>query len=110
MFLYSLVDFLRLFSGVLYPIIYLQLVIIRYTIKSKLVYTNIIYIALSYRHTLYIKVAHTNYLANSLNIYTGETLVPSSGTLSSYLSINKKPYYSSSLFLNKSIDLTSISL
>ena len=75
-----------------------------------MVYTNIIYIALSYRRTLYIKVAYTNYLTNSLNIYTSKTPVFNFSTLSSYLSIDKKPYYNSSLFLNKSIDTTSISL
>ena len=69
-----------------------------------------IYVALSYRHTLYIKVTHTNYLAGSLNIYTGKTLVPDFGALSNHLSIDGKLYYNSSLFLNKSIDLTSISL
>ena len=68
------------------------------------------YITLSYRCTLYIKVAYTNYFAGSLNIYTGKTPVFNSGTLSSYLSADKKPYYNSSLFLNKSINLTSISL
>ena len=73
-------------------------------------YTDIIYIALSYRHTLYIKVAYTNYLTGSLNIYIGKTLVFNSSTPFSYLSANKKLYYNSSLFLNKSIDLTSISL
>ena len=73
-------------------------------------YTNTIYIALSYRRTLYIKVAYTNYFAGSLNIYTGKTLVFNFSTLSSHLSANKKPYYNSSLFLNKSIDLTSINL
>ena len=73
-------------------------------------YTNIIYIALNYKHILYIEVAYTNYLASSLNIYTGKTLVFNSGTLSSHPSINKKPYYNSGLFLNKSIDPTSISL
>ena len=73
-------------------------------------YTNIIYIALSYRRTLYIEVAYTNCLAGSLNIYTGKILVPNSGVSSGYLSTNKKLYYNSSLFLNKSIDPTSISL
>ena len=68
------------------------------------------HIALSYRHTLYIKVAYTNYLTGSLNIYIGKTPVPNSGTLSGHPSINKKPYYNSGLFLNKSIDLTSIGL
>ena len=73
-------------------------------------YTDIIYIALSYRRTLYIEVTHINYFAGSLNIYIGKTLVPNSSTLSSYLSADGKLYYNSGLFLNKSIDLTSISL
>ena len=73
-------------------------------------YTDIIYIALNYRRTLYIKVAYINYLAGSLNIYTGKTPVFNFGALSSYLSVDKKLYYNSGLFLNKSIDLTSIGL
>ena len=73
-------------------------------------YTDIIYVALSYRRTLYIKVAYTNCFISSLNIYAGKTLVLNSSVLSSYPSTDKKPYYNSSLFLNKSIDLTSISL
>ena len=73
-------------------------------------YTNIIYIALSYRHTLYTEVAHTNCLAGSLNIYIGKTLVLNSSTLSSHLFTDGKPYYNSSLSLNKSINPTSISL
>ena len=73
-------------------------------------YTNIIYIALSYRHTLYIEVTYTNCLTGSLNIYASKTLVFNFGALFSYLSANKKLYYNSSLFLNKSIDLTSIGL
>ena len=56
------------------------------------------------------EVTHTNYLASSLNIYIGKTLVPDFSTLSSHLSADKKLYYNSSLFLNKSIDLTSIGL
>ena len=72
--------------------------------------TNAIYIALSYKHTLYIKIAYTNYFASSLNISTGKTLVPNFSILFTYLSAGKKLYYSSSLFLNKSINLTSISL
>ena len=68
------------------------------------------HIALNYRHILHIEVAYTNYLASSLNIYIGKTLVPDSNTLSSHPSADKKLYYNSSLFLNKSIDLTSISL
>ena len=68
------------------------------------------HIALNYRRTPRIEVAYTNYLASSSNIYTGKTPVPNSSTSSGHLSIDKKPYYNSSLFLNKSIDLTSISL
>ena len=73
-------------------------------------YTDIIHIALSYRHTLYIKVAYTNYLTGNLNIYIGKTLVFDSSALFSHLFINRKLYYNSSLSLNKSIDLTSINL
>ena len=73
-------------------------------------YTDIIYITLSYKHTLYTEVAHTNCFTSSLNTYTGKTLVSNSSTLSSYLSVNKKLYYNSSLSLNESINLTSISL
>ena len=67
-------------------------------------------IILNYKYTLYIKVAYTNYLAGSLNIYTGKTLVPNFSTPSSHLSADKKLYYNSNLFLNKSINPTSISL
>ena len=73
-------------------------------------YTNIIYIALSYRYTPYIKVAYINYLTSSLNIYIGKTLVFNSGTLSSHPSTDRKLYYNSSLSLNESIDLTNIGL
>jgi len=72
--------------------------------------TNIIYITLSYKRTPRIGVAHTNYLTSSLNIFIGKTPVPSSSILFTYLSIDRKPYYNSSLFLNRSIDPTSISL
>ena len=68
------------------------------------------YTTLSYRRTLYIKVAYTNCFAGSLNIYIAKTLVFDFSTLSSHLSTDKKPYYNSSLSLNESIDLTSISL
>jgi hypothetical protein len=74
------------------------------------VYIYIIYITLSYRRTLYIEVVYTNYLTGSLNIYIGKTPVSNSSTLSGHLFIDGKLYYSSSLSLNKSIDLTSISL
>ena len=56
------------------------------------------------------EVAHTNCLTGSLNIYIGKTAVFNSSTLSSHPSADKKLYYNSSLFLNKSIDLTSIGL
>jgi hypothetical protein len=72
--------------------------------------TNIIYIALSYKRTLYIEVAHTNYLISSSNISIGKTPVPSSSVPFTYLSIGRKPYYNSSLSLNRSIDPTSIGL
>jgi hypothetical protein len=74
------------------------------------VYIYIIYIALNCRRTLYTEIAHTNCFASSSNTYTGKTLVPNFSTLSSHPSIDRKPYYSSSLSLNKSIDLTSIGL
>ena len=73
-------------------------------------YTDAIYITLSYRHILYTEVAYINCFANSLNIYIGKTLVPNSSTPSSHLSADRKPYYNSGLFLNESIVLTSIGL
>jgi hypothetical protein len=75
-----------------------------------LLYTNAINTALSYKRILYIEVAYTNCLASSLNTFTDKTLVPSSSALFTYLFINRKLYYNSSLSLNKSIDLTSTSL
>ena len=72
--------------------------------------TNAIYIALSCKRTLHTEVAYTNCLIGSLNISVGKTLVPSSGVLFTYLSIGRKLYYSGSLSLNGSIDLTSINL
>ena len=56
------------------------------------------------------EVAYTNCLTGNLNIYISKTLVFNSSTLSSHPSADKKPYYNGSLFLNKSIDPTSISL
>ena len=73
-------------------------------------YINIIYIALNYRRTPRIKIAYTNYFTSSLNIYIGKTSVPNSSTPSSHPFTDKKLYYNGSLFLNKSIDPTSISL
>ena len=73
-------------------------------------YTNIIYIALSYKRIPYTGVAYTSYLASSLNISIGKTLVPSSSVPFTHLSIGRRPYYNGSLSLNRSIDPTSISL
>ena len=75
-----------------------------------MVRTDIIYITLSYKHTPRIGVAYTSYFAGSLNISIGKTLVSSSGVPFAYLFIGGKPYYSSSLSLNKSINPTSIGL
>jgi hypothetical protein len=72
--------------------------------------TNAIYITLSYKRTPRIGVAYTSYLTSNLNISIGKTLVPSSSVLFAYLSTGRKPYYNSSLSLNRSIDPTSISL
>jgi hypothetical protein len=71
--------------------------------------TNIIHIALSCKHTLRTEVAHTNCFISSLNTSVGKTPVPSSSILFTHLSISRKPYYNSSLSLNRSIDPTSIS-
>jgi len=74
------------------------------------VHTYIIYITLNYKRTLYIEVAYTSCLANSLNIFISKTLVPSSGVLFTRPFIDRKLYYNSSLSLDKSIDPTSIGL
>ena len=73
-------------------------------------YTNTTHVALNYRRTLYMEVAYTNCLTSSLNIYIGKTLVFNFGTLSSHPSTDGELYYSSSLLLNKSIDLINIGL
>jgi hypothetical protein len=62
------------------------------------VHTNIINAALSYKRIPRTKVAHTNYLASSLNTFIDKTLVPSFGALFTYLSIDRKLYYNNSLF------------
>jgi hypothetical protein len=72
--------------------------------------TNTIYIALNCKRTLYTEVAYTNYLISSLNTSVGKTPVPSSSVPFAYPSADGKPYYNSSLYLNKSIDPTSIGL
>ena len=73
-------------------------------------HTHITNITLSYRRIPRREVAYTSYLASSLDIFIGKTLVPSSNVPFTYSSIDKKLYYSSGLSLNRSIDLTSISL
>ena len=73
-------------------------------------YTYITNITLSYRRIPRTEVAYTNYLISSLNIFVGKTPVPSSNVPFTYPSIDKKPYYSGGLSLNRSIDPTSISL
>ena len=60
-------------------------------------YTYTINITLNYRRIPRTEVAYTNYLISSLNIFIGKTPVPSSGVPFTYPSIDKKPYYSSSL-------------
>ena len=56
------------------------------------------------------EVVYINCLTGSLNIYIGKTPVFNFSTPSSHPSMDKKLYYNSGLSLNKSIDLTSISL
>jgi hypothetical protein len=68
------------------------------------------HITLNCKRTPRTEVAYTNCLISSLNISIGKTLVPSSSVPFIYLSIDRKPYYNSSLSLNRSIDPTSISL
>ena len=75
-----------------------------------MVYTNAINTTLSYKRTPCIEVAYTNYLTSSLNTFVDKTPVPSFSVLFTYPFIDRKPYYNSSLSLNKSIDLTSTSL
>ena len=73
-------------------------------------YTYIISTVLSYKRIPRIKVTHTNYFISSLNIFADKTLVSSFNVSFTYPFMDKKPYYNNSLFLNKSIDLISISL
>jgi len=74
------------------------------------VQTNAINIALSYKRTPRTEVAYTNCLTGSLNIFIDKTPVPSSGVPFTYLSADRKLYYSGGLSLNKSIDPTSTGL
>ena len=56
------------------------------------------------------EVAYTNCLTGSLDIYIGRTLVPNFSAPFTYPFVDRRPYYSSSLSLNRNIDLTSIGL
>ena len=73
-------------------------------------YTNITHVALNYKCVLRMEVAYINYFTSSLSTFVGKNLVFNSSALSSHPYANKKPYYSSGLFLNESIDPTSIGL
>ena len=73
-------------------------------------HTHTINVSLSYKRIPRTEVAYTSCLAGSLGIFAGRIPFPSSNVLFTYLSTDKKPYYNSSLFLNKSIDPTSIGL
>jgi len=68
------------------------------------------YITLSCKRTPRTEVAHTNCLIGSLNTSVGKTPVPSSSVPFTYPSVGRKLYYNNSLFLNGSIDPTSIGL
>ena len=72
--------------------------------------TDIIYIALSCKCTLYTGVAYTSYFIGSLNISVSKILVFSFGVLFAHLFVGGKLYYNNNLFLNGSINLTSINL
>ena len=78
--------------------------------QSRLAHSDAINIAWNCKRTLYTKVIYINCLAGSLDTYTDKTPVPDFGALSAHPFINKKLYYNSGLFLNKSIDLTSTGL
>ena len=73
-------------------------------------YTYAIYITLNCKRTPHMEVARTSCLASSLNTFIDKTPVPSFGVLFTYLFINKRLYYNSSLSLNKSKNLTSTGL
>ena len=59
---------------------------------------------------MYTKIAYINYLTSSSNIFIGKTPVPNFNIPFAHPSISKKPYYNSSLSLNKSINPTGINL
>jgi hypothetical protein len=78
--------------------------------QSRLVHTNTINAASSYKRIPCTEVAYTNCLAGSLNTFVDTIPVSSFGALFAYPSVDRKLYYNSSLSLNKSIDLTSTNL
>ena len=78
--------------------------------QSGLAHTDAINVAWNCKCTLRIKIAHINCLASNSNIYTGKTPVPDFGAPFAHLFMGEKPYYNGGLFLNESIDLTSIGL
>ena len=67
-------------------------------------------VALNYKRIPRTEIAYTNCLTSSLNIYIGRTPVPNFSAPFTHLFVDGKLYYSSSLSLNRSIDLTSIGL
>ena len=73
-------------------------------------YIYIISITLNYKRIIYIEGAYTNCLASSLNIYVDRTPVPNFSAPFTHPFTDRRPYYSGSLSLNGSIDLTSIGL
>ena len=75
-----------------------------------MVYTYIISIALSYKYIPHAEVVYTNCFVSSLDIYIGKTPVPDFSAPFAYPFTDGRPYYSGSLSLNRSIDLTNISL
>ena len=73
-------------------------------------HTHTTNVTLSYSRIPRREVAYTSCLTSSLDTFVGKTPVPSSNVPFTYPSADKKPYYSGGLSLNRSIDLTSISL
>ena len=78
--------------------------------QSGLAHINVINVAWNCKRILYIEVVYTNYFISSLDIYISKTPVPDFGALFTHLSIGEKLYYNNGLFLNESINLTSIGL
>jgi len=68
------------------------------------------HVALNYKRTPRIEVAHTSCLASSLNTFAGKTLVSNSNVLFARPFVDGKLYYNGGLSLNRSIDPTSTGL